>query len=84
MRPGRKIKYQHLEWIVAWVNNRGLKQFTLPQLREALLSKFPDLDTVALSTLSITLRKKVGMSYKKLGLLIPKQVTESTPDEISN
>ena len=83
-KPGWKIRDQHIEWIATWVENWGLRQFTLSQLREDFLLNFPNLGAIALSTLSNVLKKKVGMSFKKLGFLNPKQATETTPSEISN
>ena len=64
-KPGWKIIDQHMEWIATWVENLGLRQFTLSQLREDFLLNFPNLVTIALSNLSNVLKKKVEMPLKK-------------------
>ena len=54
-----KIRNQHMEWIVTWVENWGLRQFTFSQLREDFLLNFPNLGTIALSTLNNAMKKLV-------------------------
>ena len=63
-KSGWKIIDQNMEWIATRVENLGLRQFTFSQLREDFLLNFPNLVTIALSTLSNVLKKKVGMPLK--------------------
>jgi hypothetical protein len=35
-------------------------------MKEFLLSKYPDLNTLALSTISTTLKNEMGFTYKKV------------------
>ena len=81
---GRKIKKVHLEWISEWLIEMQNKNFTLSKLRLELLKEFPKIGSVGISTLSILLRKQFKMSYKKIGILNPKQERVEIKGEIVN
>ena len=64
-----KLTHNHLEALNTFTNHRLEQGFTLSEARSYLLAEFPSLKNVALSTLSLALKKNLRLSYKKLGLM---------------
>ena len=64
-----------------FVNSKQITGFTLCDARNHLLSTFPSLRSLSLTTVSKVLRKQIDMSYKKLGELNPRKIV---PEHVNN
>ena len=76
-----KINQDHVACLQEFVNRKQITGFTLWGARNHLLSAFPSLRSLSLTTVSKILRKEIGMTYKKLGELNPKKII---PEYINN
>ena len=76
-----KIKEEHVAYLQQFVSSKQITGFKLWDARNHLLSNFPSLIPLSLTTVSKILKKQIGMSYKKLGELNPKK---TTPEHMSN
>ena len=67
----QKLYRWHYRFLEEFADNNFGKGFTLKDAKSALLSEFPDLNDVSISTLSQLFRKHLKFSYKKLGVNNP-------------
>ena len=77
----RKLEEPHIEWLAEFVKGRQLCGFTCLEARAYLLSNYPDLGSISVSSVRNTLHRNLNLSYKKLGGTNIKKVK---PDNKSN
>ena len=70
----QKITKRHYKIILKFTEAHQEGGFTLTEVRYFLLNKAPDLEYVSLSTLDLILRKKLNLSFKKMGINNPSKL----------
>ena len=68
-----KINQDHVACLQEFVNRKQITGFTLWGARSQLLSAFPSLRSLSLTTMSKILRKEIGMTYKKIRRAKPQE-----------
>jgi hypothetical protein len=69
----KKLTEVHLQFIKELLDNRNLHSIRLEDIQNKLLKKYPEIGTVALSTLSTYIDKDLNYSYKKAVDINPKR-----------
>ena len=83
-KDGSKIKIEHLNWIKAYISQMDGQHFTLVDLWTGIVKEFPELREVSLSSMSLLMRRKLGMSYNKLGKNPPNTDNNNDNNKIIN
>ena len=76
-----KLTKRHIQQIRMFVEQNLGNGFTLADVKQNLLQHYPALDNISLPTLSMILKKKLKLSYKKLGVTNPAKIL---PEHRSN
>ena len=74
----KRLDERHHECIKDYLNKNMLSMFTLQDLRAVLISKFPELVKLSMSTISKSLRTQYNMSYRKVSKAAPKTLTNDS------
>ena len=74
-KAGRKkiLQDHHIEWIQAYMVSQKGCYVTAASIKKELLKEFEDINTVSTSTITKTLHQDLGMKYKKLSDILPKE-----------
>ena len=78
-----KINQDHVACLQKFMNRNQITGFTLWGARNHLLSAFPSLRSLSLTTVSKILRKEIGMIYKKLEELNLKKIIPEYMNNLS-
>ena len=76
-----KLTKEHIQHIKMFAEQNLGSGFTLADVKQNLLQNYPTLINISLPTLSMTLNRRLKLSYKKLGVTNPAKIL---PEHKSN